>query len=133
MKENLKPLKNTKNRKIILEFLKKMNRPVTAEEIYFSLNKEKIDLSTIYRTLNSFYENGIVKKEVNSEKKNIFILDNNEDSHVLVCKNCHKRVPLNGCPYHKINESIEKNTGFIVEDQNTEIYGICPDCQKMCK
>jgi len=133
MQNNLNGLKNTKNRQLIFECLKNLNKPITAEELYFLLKDKKIDLSTIYRTLNSFYDNGIVKKEVNSSKKNIFMINNNDDSHVLVCKICHKRVPLKGCPYHKVNKNIEKKTGFIVEDQNTEIYGICPDCQKQLK
>ncbi len=130
MTNDLKGLKNTKNRKLILDCLNKLNKPVTAEELYFLLKDENVDLSTIYRTLNSFYEKGIVKKEINSSKKNIFIVDNDNDSHVLVCKICHKRIPLHGCPYHKVNKKIEKATGFIVEDQNTEIYGVCPECQK---
>ena len=79
--------------------------------------------------MNSFIEAGIVKKEVNEQKENVFLLIRNEENHILVCTACHKKVKLEGCPYHKVNEEIEKKTGFIVQDQNVEIYGLCPECQ----
>ena len=96
-----------------------------------SLKNKDINLSTLHRTLNSFTEVGLVKKEINKDKENIFMLvhDEHEDHHVLVCVKCHKVVPLKGCPYHEANEEIENETGFEIEDHNTEIYGVCPDCK----
>ena len=123
-------LKKTKNRQRILDALEKENHPVTAEELYFRLHREDINLSTVYRTLNTFAANGLVHQEVNEKKQNVYVLHHDEDSHVLVCTKCHKRVPLTGCPYHEVNEEIEKKTGFRIKDQNIEIYGVCPDCQK---
>ncbi len=132
MNENLfknTGLKKTKNRVLIYEELEKIDYPITADELYEILKAENVDLSTIYRTMNSFVEAGIVKKEVNEQKENVFLLIRNEENHILVCTSCHKKVKLEGCPYHKVNEEIEKKTGFIVQDQNVEIYGLCPECQ----
>lgn len=123
-------LKRTKNRQFILDVLEKYSYPVTAEEIFYSFKKKDINLSTVYRTLNAFEEAGLVKREVNDKKENVFSLIKDEDQHILVCTKCHKRVPLEGCPYHHVNEEIEKETGFVLQDQNIEIYGVCPDCQK---
>ena len=122
-------LKVTKNRLTIYEALNKKEYPCTAEQLSKDILGEGINLSTIYRTLNSFKEKGLVKLEVNEKKENVFSLIQAEDKHILVCKICHRRIPLKGCPYHSVNEKIEKETGFLIEDQNTEIYGICPDCQ----
>lgn len=124
-------LKKTKPRIAILNVLEKNHLPMTAEEVFFALKNKDINLSTVYRTLNSFSEAGLTKKEINKDKENIFLLvnDEHEDHHVLVCVKCHKVVPLKGCPYHEINESIENETGFELEDQSTEIYGVCPDCK----
>lgn len=122
-------LKNTKPRKLILNILGNSSLPLTAEEIYFSLRKNGINLSTVYRTLNSFVAAGIVKKEINQKKENTFILLKHDDHHVLVCVKCHKVVHLQGCPYHEANEQLENQTGFSIVDHNVEIYGVCPDCQ----
>ena len=126
-------LKSTKPRMLVLTILSKSSLPLTAEDIYFSLKKERINLSTIYRTLNSFESVGIVKKEINQNKENAFILLSHDDRHVLVCVKCKKVVPLEGCPYHEANEELENKTGFTIQDHNMEIYGVCPDCQNIKK
>ena len=126
-------IKTTKHSLAIYDYLRKKDFPVTAKEIFSSLRKSGIDLSTIYRTLKTFQDCGLVKKEVNEKKENVFSLVKDEDNHILVCTKCHKRVLLHGCPYHEVNEQIEKETGFLVNDQNTEIYGLCPDCKKKLK
>ena len=125
-------LKKTKPRIAILKVLEKSDVPLTAETIFFSLKNKGINLSTVYRTLNSFSEAGLAKKEVNRQKENVFSLvhDEHDDHHILVCLKCHKVVSLKGCPYHEANEAIENETGFAIEDHSTEIYGVCPDCQK---
>ena len=135
MKENLLSihnLKRTKPRIAIIRVLQNNSLPLTAEQIFYQLKKEDINLSTVYRALNSFVDKGIVKKEINSNKENIFMLINDEhdDHHILVCLKCHKVVPLKGCPYHEANENIENITGFSIMDHNTEIYGVCPECQR---
>lgn len=123
-------LRKTKNRQLIYDELLKFDHPVTAEKLFFSFKKKTVDLSTIYRTLNSFSEAGLVKKEFNDKKENVFSICQENDQHVLVCTSCHKRVPLDGCPYHEVNEAIEKKTGFRIQDQNIEIYGLCSECQE---
>lgn len=121
-------LKKTKVRKAVYAVLEKAKHPLTAEEVFSLIQEDGFDLSTVYRTLNTFAEAGLLKKEINEEKENIFALE--KDEHILVCTECHKRIPLEGCPYHEVNEEIAKETGFLIQDQNTEIYGLCPDCQK---
>ncbi len=123
-------LKITKTRLIMLSILDKSSCPLSVEEILKHIKNKDVTLSTIYRILNAFEKEGIVKKEINERKENIFSLTQEEDKHVLVCVKCHKMVPISGCPYHEANEEIEKATGFMINDHNTEIYGVCPDCQK---
>ena len=122
-------LKITSARIAVLSVLESNHLPLSAERIYELTKKEGLNLSTVYRTLNSFVEAGLVKKEINQDKESIFSLESEEDNHVLICTKCHKTVKLEGCPYHEVNEAIESQTGFVLQDHNTEIYGICPDCQ----
>ena len=122
-------LKITSARIAVLSVLENNPLPLSAERIYEFTKKEGLNLSTVYRTLNSFVEAGLVKKEINQDKESIFSLESEEDNHVLICTKCHKTVKLEGCPYHEVNEAIESQTGFVLQDHNTEIYGICPDCQ----
>ncbi len=122
-------LKKTPSRIEVLNVLEKAVSPLTAEEVFYMLRKKNVDLSTIYRTLNAFADANIIKKEVNNNKENIFSIIKEEDKHILVCTKCNKRVEIAGCPYHEANEKIEQETGFLINDHTTEIYGICPECQ----
>lgn len=123
-------LKATIARKEVLRVLSSSSSPLRAEEVYRTLLDKGIDLSTVYRTLNSFVEAELAKREVGANKENLYSLVSEEDHHVLVCLKCGKKIPLQGCPYHEANEAIERETGFKVHDHNTEIYGYCPDCQR---
>ena len=122
-------LKATPARVETLRYLSSLNAPISAEDLFEKLRHNGLDLSTLYRTLNSLSSVGLVKKEVGAKKENLFSLEREEECHLLVCLRCGKKIPLEGCPYHEVNESIEEKTGFKVLDHNTEIYGICPDCR----
>ncbi len=123
-------LKATNARKEVLRVLSSFNTPASADEVFRALLDKDPDLSTVYRTLNSFVDAKLAKREVGPNKENLFSLISEEDHHFLVCLKCGKKIPLEGCPYHDANEAIERKTGFKVHDHNTEIYGYCPDCQK---
>jgi len=123
-------LKVTPARVAVLHYLYSLDEPISAEDLFRAVAKSGIDLSTLYRTLNAFVEAGIAKKEVGRRKENLYRLTDSEVEHLMVCLRCGKKVPLSGCPYHEVNERLERETGFHVLDHNTEIYGICPECQK---
>ena len=123
-------LKATDARKEVLRVLSSTSSPMRAEDVFKALFDKGIDLSTVYRTLNSFVDAELAKKEVGAKKENLYSLIGDEDRHFLVCLKCGKKIQLEGCPYHEANEAIEKATGFKVHDHSTEIYGYCPDCQK---
>jgi len=123
-------LKATPARIEALRYLHSLDEPITAENLHRALASHGIDLSTLYRTLNSFVSSGIARKEVGRHKENLYSLATEEVQHLLVCLRCGKKVPLEGCPYHEVHERIEEETGFHLLDHSTEIYGICPDCQR---
>lgn len=122
-------LKVTSARIAIYDCLSSLSSPKSAESLFAMLRKKDIDLSTLYRTLNSLVGAGLAKKEVGPHKENLYSLEKGEVDHLLVCLRCGKKIPLEGCPYHEVNEKIEAKTGFTVLDHNTEIYGICPSCR----
>lgn len=127
---NSSNLKHTKTRNEILSFISAQTQPVSAADIYSALKNANADLSTIYRTLNTFTKNGTLFKQQDKSGNSVYISNNEHHNHILVCTKCDKKVDLNYCPFHKIHSDISKKTGFEIEDQNTIIYGICPECKK---
>ncbi len=123
-------LKKTKTREKILELFNNTTTPMSAYDIYDVLGKDGITLSSIYRTLDSFYKNNIIMKETTQSAVAIYTLIRDEHCHILECKTCHTKVKLDYCPYHKANESLKSKHKFIADERNVVIYGTCENCTK---
>lgn len=121
-------LKQTKTREKILEILQNTKDPMSAEEVYRMLLDENINLSTIYRTLTSFCERGLLVKDVRTDGKAVYSYKRKNHHHTLVCIKCNKKIYLDECPFKEVYQNIDKKYGFHVEDHNMELYGYCSDC-----
>ena len=126
-----KNLRITKQRKLILETLLGCNNPISADEIYELIKEDiRVDLSTIYRNLNTLEENEILLKNTNIDGISYYQLNNEKHKHFITCTSCHKKFTIENCPVHSLEEKIEDETGFILTGHNFEFTGICPDCQR---
>ncbi len=119
-------LKMTKQRTKILEFLKKQSSPVSAEDIYIEEFKH-LNLSTVYRTLDSFYEHNLVNKY---QLKNVYYytLKTKTHKHYLVCEKCMQLIEID-CFIHDDLKSIIDKYNFNVSHHELNIYGLCSKCQ----
>ena len=122
-------LKNTKTRGKIWNILEKSTEPLTAFDISKELSDSDANLSTIYRTLTSFSSKGLVTREIKNDGKTAFSIKKEEHQHILVCSICHKKIFLKECPFKAVKADVYSETGFLIEDHNIELYGICSDCQ----
>ena len=121
-------LKKTRTRELVKDILEKSQEPLSAYDIFNQLQDKNVTLSSVYRTLDTFYNNNIISKDVSSDGVSKYILIKEEHQHYLECKKCHKSTPLNFCPYHKANAQIKTKTDFEVDEPSLIIYGICKDC-----
>lgn len=124
-------LKNTKAREEIYNKLKEINVPISADNLYLLVRQdENINLSTVYRTLQAFENNNIVKKEISSiDSKAYYTLVSQKHYHLLECVKCHCQIRIDFCPFEDISSKIEKEYNFTI-DENSIIYGICDKCKK---
>ena len=124
-------LKNTKSRELILDVFKKTHLPISAEDVYQLVNKKNaVNLSTIYRTLNTLSKKGILLSSLMHDKKTYYQINNHAHKHILVCDTCKSQTPIEDCPMHHLEDKIEAETGFIIHGHNLEILGICKKCQQ---
>lgn len=117
----------TKNRKLILDCFKKDNKPLNSEQIYLLLKKE-VDLSTIYRALDLFLENGLVKRST-LNKVSYYYLNNDEHKHYMICLVCHKMYEIECNVIDLLKNNINQDK-FIVSSHDLTIYGYCKSCSK---
>ena len=118
-----------KKGRLLLSILQTQNKPITAEEL---LEQSAVilpmNLSTIYRTLNTFTENGILHKTLCKDGKAYFTLAKHDHTHHLVCTVCQKIIPIENCPVQELEEDLQQKTGFHITGHLLEFSGICADC-----
>jgi Fur family ferric uptake transcriptional regulator len=122
-------LRITENRKIVLNVLEEKHEPMTADEIFLKARKQHgLNYSTIYRILSVLTEKNIILKSVGGNGISYYQLNNHNHSHYLVCSQCHKRIPIDGCPLDELGERLVEKTGFHITGHNLEFIGECPEC-----
>lgn len=124
-------LKNTKGREKIIAIIKRADMPVSAEEIFRQCLKgeKNVNLSTVYRTLNTLVEKNCLIKQVRPDGVAYFQENKHDHKHLLICTGCGKKIPLDICPLEKMLHDIALDSRFIITNHNIELYGLCPDCQ----
>lgn len=109
---------------------------LTPEEIFLLIEDSK-DLScdqvSVYRTLTTFYELGLVKKSVfQGEAARYSFVEKPKKSgqsheHFFKCDLCSIVEPLKGCFVTRKEKELEKS-GYRNLHHHVEITGLCPSC-----
>ena len=92
-----KGLKVTKHRNSVLEVIEAENQPITAEDIYIELKNKgiSINLSSVYRILDTLVENSLINKYVIGENnKTSYEINSLKHKHHLICTRCNRVFPL---------------------------------------
>ena len=136
MKANQSPwptgIKKTKQRQSVFSVLERASSPISAAEIYNQARNEdsSIWLSTVYRVLEHFVNEGlVVKTTVMNSSMALYELNCSKHKHYAVCVNCRKVIELVNCPMEKFVPQIAEND-FRVLGHKVEMYGYCKDCDK---
>lgn len=125
-------LKQTKQRTAILRILQEKTEPVSAEEIYEELcaQGETPALSTVYRNLERFVQNGLAVTEILGDAV-IRYTARDHHGHYLVCTGCSARIHIDDCPLSELENKLSQDTGFSIESHILTLYGKCPRCAKL--
>lgn len=125
-----KGYKLTTPRKMVLDQLSQ--HPLTISEIADKLrdNKVKVDLVSIYRTLELFVKLSLVHViEFGDGKRRYELIDNKNHHHHLVCHNCGKVEDVRLTVEEKILSDVKHQSDFRVERHSLELFGLCINCQ----
>ncbi len=135
-------IKWTKQRRCVYQVLSEATEPLSAQQIYMLAGKlaqnDTYALSTIYRILAAFEENGLVNSTTwMGDDTVVYELERGEHTHYAVCLDCHKRIPLHSCPFtighfgHRHGEDTEEElSDFTVIGHKVELYGYCSECSE---
>ena len=129
-------LKNTRQRKAILDILASDDHPFAAEDVYLALKQNQVDinLSTVYRSLETMSEKNVVRKvSVAGDNRMLYELNQHAHQHYLVCVQCKRICPVGHCPLEAFEKSVAQETNYTIMGHRLDIYGLCPDCQQAQK
>ena len=122
-------LKSTKSREAVLMTVYNAKKPITAEQIFEILKSEnnKVDLATIYRTLETFKSRRVIKK-IDLKKDSFYYEMNDTHHHHILCNNCGEIEEIELCGVDQILPHSEKFA--VISDHSMEFFGICNLCVK---
>jgi Fur family ferric uptake transcriptional regulator len=125
-------LKKTQGRNAVLDILTASDKPLTYDEVFLALiNKNiSVNVSTVYRILETFVDKGIVSKLNGGENnRSLYELARSEHRHYFFCVSCREMYPINICPLGSLVEDL-KTKQFEVFDHKLEVSGVCSECRE---
>lgn len=133
--EEFKVILNSRSQRItaprldILTILKANHNPLTISEIHGKLKNKKIDLATVYRTINLFTELGIVYEiDFKDEFKRYELVYDRHHHHHIVCRKCKRVENVEACVLEELEKLLNKK-GYSDISHSLEFFGVCQRCR----
>ena len=125
-------LKATPVRLAVMELLERSDTPIDTASIITYLKKKDIDAdpATVFRSMNSFVDRGIVRQFQFAENKLRYELSSKPEHHHLVCTNCGSVEDVSDCNIDGLEKEISQKKHFAVKWHSLEFFGLCKNCQK---
>lgn len=126
-----KNLRMTRQRKVILEELRKLNTHPSADEIYEVVRHRlpRISLGTVYRNLEVLSELGEIQKLELSGLLKRFDWNTNKHYHIR-CVRCNRVDDAPIAPLNQLDNELYGATVFEIIGHNLEFTGLCPECSR---
>ncbi|MDB5207151.1 MAG: transcriptional repressor [Flavisolibacter sp.] len=126
-----KELSSTESRRKILSLFFNSNDALTHGDIEKEVG-HKYDRVTIYRTLQTFEEKGIIHAIPTADNAILYALckdcteGHHHDDHVhFICTACEKTICLDDV----VSPKIELPKGYVADNVQVVINGVCKECQ----
>jgi Fe2+ or Zn2+ uptake regulation protein len=123
-------MRMTKQRRIILEELKKVKTHPKADEIFFMVRKRipNISLATVYRNLKILKDQGKIMELTYGSEPSRF--NGNPSPHLhFFCNSCKKIFDIEQIDF-KFDTTPLKRRGFKVLGYRAEFFGLCKNCRR---
>jgi Fur family ferric uptake transcriptional regulator len=121
----------TKQRKTILEVLKKTRNHPSADEVYEMVKQKlpRISLGTVYRNLEVLAELEMIQVLELSGSLRRYDWDPGKHYHIR-CIRCDRVENAPIAPMRRLENEVYQSTVFEIIGHNLEFTGLCPQCTK---
>ncbi len=121
--------RKTNQRNAIQEVFRKLDRPLSIDEI-LKAGRETVgtlNQATVYRNLKLLVQKGWLIKIRTPEPGAVYEKAGKEHHHHFQCRSCDRLFEISGCAF---NEHISTPPGFVTEGHEVYLYGTCPACNE---
>ena len=124
------PRRNTRQRQIILEELRRLHSHPTASQLYERTRRRlpKISLGTIYRNLDLLVRAGLVQKLETAGGEARFECCAPAHHHIR-CVQCGRVADARGLTEDPVKVNVTEFAGYEITGCRLEFEGICPACR----
>jgi Fe2+ or Zn2+ uptake regulation protein len=124
-------LRITRQRGMILQTLCELEGHASAEQVYnrVILHQRDVDLSTVYRTLETLHDLDIVSHTDLGHGCTEYEIVGEQPHHHLVCQRCGHTIELDDAYLAPVVESIRQDFEFDLRSSHFAIFGICGTCR----
>jgi Fur family transcriptional regulator, ferric uptake regulator len=120
--------KVTQPRLAVLKSLMSNLKPISAQTI---INQKKLDKATVYRILDFFIKNHLVKIIDLRQGKRLYEMKGDCSQHYIICTNCQKVEIVDICVFKQVKEQVLKKSHFkAIHDHSLEFFGLCSKCDE---
>jgi Fur family ferric uptake transcriptional regulator len=126
-----KRFRMTRQRRIILEELKKLCSHPTADEVYDTVRRRmpRISLGTVYRNLEILSQWGLVQRLDLAGAPRRFDGSTRDHYHVR-CVGCGELEDVPVEPLQDLEASVRTRTRFEIIGHRLNFIGLCPNCRR---
>jgi len=116
-------------RRVILEYLRSLQRHASAEEVFSALKSRisSLGLGTVYRNLKFLNEHGYIEEIISGD--HVAHYSSRVDAHLhFICEQCHKIYESDLQPGFAGELAKLRESGHVVRDGNFMFSGVCRSC-----
>jgi Fur family ferric uptake transcriptional regulator len=125
-------VRSTRQRSAIAALLSDIEEFRSAQELHDELRRrgEGIGLTTVYRTLQSLADAGLVDVLRTDTGESVYRQCSTGHHHHLVCRHCGRTVEVEGPTVEAWADAIAGEHGFTEVSHTMEVFGTCRSCAK---
>jgi Fe2+ or Zn2+ uptake regulation protein len=123
----------TAQRTIILETIAHMDGHLSAQQVFEHASERLpgLNLATVYRTVETLHEAGLVDMlDAQSEPLRFALRDPENPHGHLVCTHCGRVMDLDAGLIQSLADTVASQTNFHVDHHHLTLQGTCPDCEE---
>ena len=122
----------TSQRAIIMEIIRQGHGHLDADDIFRQARRKepRISLSTVYRALRAFKEQGLVEELHLGDTHHRYEVKPVKEHHHLICLGCGKVIEFQHPLSSYLNRNAPEARNFDITEAELCVKGYCPECRQ---